>query len=270
MKIFDFNIHLPYIVDQNVNVIIEQDLKLSSKDLIIGLEKHKQVIKKADGINVLLFNPNLHLEDISEFQISATKLFSKISYTSLFDFRRHDIEEYMRRLIDSGAKAIMFNSYLQKITDSDFDSVLKVCKFAEKHNLIICIDGSYGTTKMFEYDNIELACFIAEQISKTPIVIVHSGGRRILEAMLLALSNSNVWLDTSFSLPYYIGSSVELDFAFAYKKVGCNRVLFGTDNPYCSFDEALKLHLEFFERHRFTESQISDIMYNNSISLFHL
>ncbi|MBM9501963.1 amidohydrolase family protein [Leptospira sp. 201903071] len=270
MNLFDFNIHLPYVIDPDVNVVINQDLNLSSKELIVGLEKHVEQIRRANGINVLLFNPNLHLEDIAEFRKKIESYFSKYSLTSLVDFRRADIEEYMEKLIASGSKAIMFNSYLQEISESDFISVLKVCEIAQKSNLIICVDGSYGTARMFDFDNLKLACYVADRIRKTPIVIVHSGGKRILDAALLALSNSNVWLDTSFSLPFYIGSSVESDFAFAYKKIGCERIVFGSDNPYCSFDTSVKVHLEFFEKHRFSQGQIENILYNNSLNLFDL
>ncbi|EKP04885.1 MULTISPECIES: amidohydrolase family protein [Leptospira] len=271
MKIFDFNIHLPSIIDRDVNVVINQDLKLSPKELIVGVfERHKEIIGKVDGINVLLFNSNSHLEDISEFKVVSKKLFPKISYTSLVNFRCNNLDDYMHKLVASGSKAIIFNSYLQAISEEDFFSILQACKIAEKNDLIICIDGSFGTSKMFKYDNLKLACFIADHITKTPIIIVHSGGKRILEVMLLALSNSNVWLDTSFSLPFYIGSSVELDFAFAYKKIGCDRIVFGSDSPYCVFDDVVKMHFDFFEKHKFSTNQIENIMYKNSISLFDL
>ncbi|PJZ61811.1 amidohydrolase [Leptospira adleri] len=270
MKIFDFNIHLPFIEDSDVNVVIKQDLNLSSKDLSIGLKKYNETIQKTEGINVLLFNPNLHLEDIAGFKKEIQSVCPKYALTSLVDFRRPDIENYLEKLIASGSRAIMFNSYLQEISESDFSSVLKVCQIAQKNNLVVCLDGSYGTAKMFDFDNLKLACFVADKIRKTPIVLVHSGGKRILEAALLALSNPNVWLDTSFSLPYYIGSSVELDFAFAYKKIGCDRIVFGSDNPYCLFDEALEVHLAFFEKYKFSQTQIENVMYNNSINLFAL
>src|SRR5687768_17037322 len=120
------------------------------------------------------------------------------------------------------------------------------------------------------FDNIKLACFISDFISKVPIVIVHSGGYRVIEAMLLADSKPNVWLDTSFSLPYYIGSSVEKDYAFAYKKIGTNRIVYGSDHPYNSFDEALHIHQSFFDRYNFTQAQQDDIFFNNAVQLFSL
>ena len=102
----------------------------------------------------------------------------------------------------------MVNSYLQKITIKDYDLVIKAFKYASKLGLLLCIDGSYGTSKMFKYDNLKLACAVADKIPLSKIIIIHSGGFRLIQALLLALDKKNVSLDTSFSLPYYKNSSI--------------------------------------------------------------
>ena len=188
--------------------------------------------------------------------------------TALTDFRRADCHEYLLRAKTSGIKAIMFNSYLQQIAAHEFELVCKVCQIAEELGLIICVDGSYGTSKMFIYENMKLACYLADRITKSKIVIVHSGGYNIIQAMLLALDKTNVWLDTSFSLPYYIGSSLETDFAFAYKKMNYQRVVFGSDNPYMDIDDCITIHNRFFEQHNFPAKAIEDIFFNNAKTLF--
>jgi predicted TIM-barrel fold metal-dependent hydrolase len=151
-----------------------------------------------------------------------------------------------------------------------FSIIIKICRYAEQKKLIICIDGSYGTSKMYSYNNMKLACCVADFISKTPIVIVHAGGARIIEAMLLAADKSNVWLDTSFSLPYYLGSSIEVDFDFAIKKLKFDKIIFGSDHPYIVFEEALNKHLDFFARHNFKDCEISKIMGENALKLFNV
>ena len=82
--------------------------------------------------------------------------------------------------------------------------------------------------------------------------------------MLLALDKKNIYLDTSFSLPYYIGSSLETDYAFAYKKIGTHKILYGSDNPYVNPAISLKAHMSFFEKYNFSPKEIEDILYNNS------
>jgi len=267
MKIYDFNIHLPHLEDEDVNVVIDNDLNLTNEELVKGLETHQNKFTDLSGANFLLFNTNLFSSSISEFKAQASNHFQNFSLTALVDFRRYDLIPYLEKVKEQGVQAIMVNSYLQQISESDFPLVHKACKFAEENNLIICIDGSYGTSKMYSYDNLKLACFISDFIERTPIVIIHSGGLRILEAMLLALEKTNVWLDSSFSLPYYLGSSLEQDYAFAYKKIGTNRVLYGSDIPYLNSDKSIQLHLNFFEKYHFSDKAIENILYSNAMNL---
>jgi len=268
MKIFDFNIHLPFINHPDVNVIIEQDLNLNVEGIQQGFNFHKNEIASCEGGNFLLFNTRLFNESVLPFFQSVNGYLKHIKYTALVDFRYDQVYDYINHLHAAGVHAIMFNSYLQQIGENDFKQVLQVCEYASSKGLIICIDGSYGTSKMYTYDNMRLACFIADYIFGTPIVIVHAGGYRVIEAMLLAADKRNVWLDTSFSLPYYQHSSIEQDFAYVVKKMDCRRVVFGSDHPYLPFKEALSSHLTFFDKYKFTNDQIGKIMYTNASELF--
>ena len=266
-KVFDFNIHLPIIISKNVNETIHQDLNLNEDKLNQGLDFYKSYLNKIKGFNLLLFNTDLFSNSISTFSKNL-EYFKKTSITSLIDFRRHDIYDYIDILIQKNVKAVMVNSYIQKISKRDLSLVLKIFKYCEKKNLIICIDGSYGTSKMLEYDNLKLMCIVAEKIKKTPIVIIHSGGLHIKEVMLLALENPNIFLDTSFSLPFYINSSIENDFAFALKKIGMNRVFYGSDSPYMNPKKAFEAHLDFLEKYKFSYSEIENFFSENAIKFF--
>jgi len=269
MKIFDFNIHLPQMQSPDVNEVIADDLNLSIEGLEKGLQVHASKIKNAEGINVLMFNQELFTAgaDITPFKIGLKACFNHFLLTALVDFRKKNIIEYVATAFDQGVNAVMFNSYLQRIAESDFDAVLKVCQYAERRNKIVCIDGSYGTSKMYTYNNMKLACLVADHVTKVPIVIIHSGGYNVIEAMWLALDKKNVMLETSFSLDYYLGSSLELDYGFVYKRVGSERILFGSDNPYVPFRQACEQQLDFFQRHGFTLPDCDNIFYNNALRL---
>jgi uncharacterized protein len=270
MKIFDFNIHLPQNVSVNVDDVILDDLNLSSQGLTNGLNRHLASLKQLTGLNVLLFNQNLFEpknDSILNFVNELKTQFEKILLTALIDFRMEQVSAYLDRARHEGVHTFMFNSYLQKIHETDFAKVLQVCKYAEANKIVVCIDASYGTSKMYTYDNLKLACFVADHITKVPIVIIHSGGYRVMEAMLLAMDKRNVFLDTSFSLNYYLGSSLEQDYAFAYKKLGAKRVLFGSDLPYLKFENAYSEQLDFFNRSGFSSDDLDHIFYKNSVRL---
>jgi uncharacterized protein len=269
MKLFDFNIHLPQKVSDDVNEVIADDLNLDVQGLINGLDRHYPGIQHVSGANILLFNQRLFHRDPELFRFIAEvkKKFESFLLTALIDFRQPAIDQYLECAISEGVHTFMFNSYLQQISDVDFDSVLKVCKCAEVNKKIICIDGSYGTSKMYAYNNMKLACFVAEHITKVPIVIIHSGGYRVIDAMWLAVDKKNVVLETSFSLNYYLGSSLEQDYAFVYKRLGAKRVLFGSDVPYLDFDKAYSEQLDFFGRNGFSSNELEHIFYENAIGL---
>lgn len=268
MKIFDFNVHLPFIKDEDVNKIIDNDMHLDAKGIVNGFKAHQPQLSLLEGANFLLFNLDLFSESIEAFKLVASRILDYTAITALVDFRRHDLLEYLEKVKIQGAKAIMVNSYLQQISEQDFLNVYQALKFAEKNDLIICIDGSYGTSKMYQYDNMKLACFAADLVSGVPIVIIHSGGLRVKEAMLLAFDKPNVFLDTSFSLPFYLNSSLEQDYAFAYKKIGTNRVLYGSDIPYLNSENAVNIHSHFFKKYKFSDSDIENIMFKNALNLF--
>ena len=67
MKIFDFNIHLPFINHPDVNVVIEQDLNLTAEGIQQGFNFHKNAIASCEGGNFLLFNTRLFNEDVLTF-----------------------------------------------------------------------------------------------------------------------------------------------------------------------------------------------------------
>ena len=129
---------------------------------------------------------------------------------------------------------------------------------------MICIDTSYGTSKMYAHDNLKLACHIADHITKVPIVLLHIGGARVLEAMLLAHEKQNVMLESSFSLGYYEGSTIPQDAAFAFRKIGIERVMYGSDFPYVSMEESMRVHTDFYARFGFSDDEIENMLYNNA------
>jgi len=88
-----------------------------------------------------------------------------------------------------------------------------------------------------------------------------------LEAYLLADACPNVYLETSFTLPYYLGSSVEQDLAFAYKKID-ERVIYGSDFPYVGLDKSENIFEEFVQKWGFTDSQIDGFLNNNIKKVF--
>lgn len=269
MQIFDFNIHLPCSLQSSINETIGDENTLSLQDLKSCYAYHFDTFKNnIQAANFMLFNQNIFFEaDLTDFIQKIKSDFRNSLITALIDFRKHDVLQYIDKAIAEGIDCIKFHSYNQNISEADFTEIVKICQYAEEKGIMICIDTSYGTSKMFVYDNLKLACSIADFITKTPIVLLHSGGKRVIEAMLLADDKKNVFLDTSFSLAYYLNSSIETDFAYVYRKIGSKRVLYGSDAPYVNMHESRKTTIAFLEKHHFSQREIEDILFHNAQNL---
>lgn len=270
MNIYDFNIHMPFDVSADVEHITANETVMDDASLVAAFKHYQPTFAPLKGMNFMLFNQELfHLDQNSAFIQQAKLVYPDAVFTALIDFRQSNPFEYIDRAHACGVTGIKFHSYIQKISDTDFSDCLKVAQYAESLGMFICIDASYGTTRMYKYDNLKLVGHLADFVSKVPIIILHSGSIRCFEAMLIAVEKQNVYLETSFSLPFYQGSSIEQDLAFVYRKVGCHRILYASDAPYVGVTESLECIQTFFEKHRFSTSEIENICYNNALKMIH-
>lgn len=270
MKIFDFNIHLPSNLNyKDVDDMIIDESEITIDKLINSYEKNIERCKDSpEAANFMIFNTDLFLDKDVNLFINIVKRDLRNSYiTTLINFRNKKVIDYIDKSVEQGIDGIKFHSYVQRIEESDFLDILKICRYAEEKRLFICIDTSYGTSRMFVYDNLRLAAFISESIKRAPIILLHSGGARVIQAMLLAEDKKNIYLETSLSIPYLLGSSLENDFAFAYKKIGSERVLYASDFPFITFKESIDIVYKFLEKYKFNQAEIENIVFNNAIRI---
>lgn len=268
MEIFDFNVHLP-VISGNTNSTICHEGTMEAEDLLeaYGIH-HTEFEKNFTSANFMLFNTRI--SDDKKLKLFLDKTageFPGSSFTGLLDFRDKDRDEILYKMSSLEIRFVKFHSYIQKIGNDDFRHIIDSCKTAAGYGMALCFDASYGTTGMYKYDNLALVACVADRISDAPIVVLHSGGARVLQALLLADEKHNIFLETSYSLPYYEASSIEKDIAFSYKKVGAERVLYGSDFPYMPFGKSTEAVCCFFEKYSFSSSDIEKIMYKNAYAL---
>lgn len=236
-----------------------------------ALDRYADELRALKGGHFMLFNTRFFQSDpydVQAFVNHARKLVPHAEYSALIDPRIDDAAAYVDRAYEMGAKGVKFHSYHQQLDRGIFNAVLSIARMAEDRGMMVELDTSYGTTKMYAHDNLKLACLIADHITKVPIILLHSGGARVLEAMLLAAEKKNVYLESSFSLVYYQESSVQRDMAFAFRKIGIDRVLYGSDHPYVRMGDSMMAHRKFFEDFCFSPSEVNAVMYDNAMRLF--
>lgn len=213
--------------------------------------------KIANWYNLALFHNEI--EKCDEFIIACHKQ----AHTGLSVLISLDSKEWKKRLERAHFySAFVVHPYLQNITDDNINTLVDHLFLCKHLNLPIFICTAIGSEKMYKISPLKIASAIAESYTG-PIILCHGGGLKVLEAMLIAQSYSNVYLDTSFSLPFWQGSSVEGDMAFAMKKTGEDRWLYGSDSPFVDEKKAINAHLQFFEKYDFSQKTINQIMGQN-------
>jgi predicted TIM-barrel fold metal-dependent hydrolase len=267
---FDFNVHLPCRQGEGVRGRLADEASMSLDELKRCYATYRTLLGKAVmGANFMLFNEDYPFggHALARCISEVRRDWSRVAITQLLDFRRDRVDAALDYLLECHVDGIKFHSYVQKIDESDFPVALAAAKAAAERGFFICIDASYGTTRLYDHDNLRLAALLIREIRSVPIIILHSGGVRCWDAMLLALDGPNVYLETSFTLPCYRGSSIESDLSFIYRKIGIDKVLYASDFPYVSLEESTECIGYFFERFGFSQGERDAILGENAHAL---
>lgn len=245
---------------------IVKEGRWSLRELDENLRNLSNQLKKSSiekGLVIILDTNFLKSEKKIEYLRNERKSWSNIFLCFMFDFRKSDSMNLLMLAKTIGAKAVKFHPLLQKITEKDFPKVKELAKEAEKLGFFIVIDCAYATKKISESSGIKLSAYLSD-LAACPIIMAHSGGALVSEAFNIAADSKNLYLDASFSLDFWKGSSVEKDFALAFKKLGSDRCVYGSDAPSVEIERSVKAANNFFKKYDFPEEDINNIMYSTA------
>ena len=267
MKPFDFNVHLPGFRAETIDRILEET-SFDGMDILAAYGRIRSELSALhEGANIMVFNPALAHDPnaLGRLKSLLREDFGALGIITLLApiHEAPDIR-LLAELRQAGVWALKFHSYVQSIGEEHFPQVVRWAESAQEAGLALCIDTSYGSRAMYRHDNLRLAAAVLERVTRTPVILLHSGGLRIMEAMLLAEASANAWLEASFSLSYYQGSPLLANFAYAYRKIGAHRILYASDFPYVTFPGALESIQKFLAEHHFTKDESNAITTDNA------
>jgi len=137
----------------------------------------------------------------------------------------------LERVAKLGAREVKLHPNTQNfdVSDPDVGAVVEKC-------------GELGLVVLFDsykpWDASEMGKFLllAVQHKKTRIVLAHMGFTHFREAVSFSIlpkpgMTDNVWFDISAITPIYVDSPVQPEFVWTMRKVGMDRILFGSDWP---------------------------------------
>lgn len=262
MRVIDFNVHLPPAPS------LEHELDLQAFDAAASLAAIGDEMQRNGVVRGNLMILDCGFLRRGDYALVAFARALGLRCTVMVDPREVDAWNLVDAGAQAGIVAIKLHPYLLGLHDGEIPRAVALAEHAAAKGLMIAVDCSYGTRRLYDISGVRLVVALAERVT-TPIVALHGGGPRVLDVMSLVLDSSNVYLETSFSIPYWLGSSVEADYAFAIRKAGAHRCLFGSDRPYIPQQQAIAQTLDFMRRHGFGEREVEQVMSATAQQLLH-
>jgi predicted TIM-barrel fold metal-dependent hydrolase len=172
----------------------------------------------------------------------------------------------LERLANRGAREVKLHPNTQNFDVAD-PSVAAVVEKCSELGLVVLFD-SY---KPWDASEMGKFLLLAVQHPKARIVLAHMGFTHFREAVAFATLRrlgmaSNVWFDISAVATTYADSPVQAEFVWTVRKVGVERILFGSDWPVDTPGEAVAA----VRRLGLSEDEQRQVFHDNAIRLLGL
>jgi predicted TIM-barrel fold metal-dependent hydrolase len=144
-------------------------------------------------------------------------------------------------------------------------AVEAVVKKAAELGLVLLFDG-YSP---FDADQTGKFTLLAVKNPEARIVLAHMGGPGFHDMALFGILRQfpyyqrNLWFDLSATAHFYVDSPYEEQLAWVARKIGTDRILFGSDWPVDTPAHAV----EDCQRLGFTEAEQRELFYTNALQL---
>jgi len=181
---------------------------------------------------------------------------------------KFDALERLEQGVDTyGYIGLKLHPRLQRFSLDD-TQVIELVGAAGELNIPVLIDAFPDGEWLLMGFKPELFGRLADRCPGTRIILAHFGGHHCIDMMMLAKRFRNVYLDLSFSLLYYQGSSVVGDILYSCKSMKYHKIFYGSDYPDRSVGETLLTAREIFERQNVNPTDIRRIFYQNAKEFF--
>lgn len=162
------------------------------------------------------------------------------------------------------APKVKIHPRLFRIKKEDIDSVVKAI---EPYNTQIIVDSLYYGCEIEYHNGIETGVAIARTYPERKVVMAHSGSIEFLKCMMATRYMPNVYYDYSFIQSFFQHTSLRLDMVDFLRRTA-NRIMFGSDYPSFSLDNAIDNLKSLADEAGLTEVQVEMVMRQNAINVY--
>ncbi|MFZ0830117.1 MAG: amidohydrolase family protein [Thermoplasmata archaeon] len=173
----------------------------------------------------------------------------------------------LNRVVEVGARAIKLHPNTQQFDVAD-PTVTAVVARATEHRLPVIFDG-YSP---FDANQPGKFVQLAMAVPEARLVLAHAHGPQFPTLLVYEVLarypwwRRNVWIDLSATAGLLAGGPFVEQFAWVCRKVGVDRLLFGSDYPM----DMPKAAAAAVGSYGFTPAELSAILYDNAAALFGL
>jgi predicted TIM-barrel fold metal-dependent hydrolase len=182
-----------------------------------------------DQAVVLAIEPDMGNEFVAQQCAAHPQL---IGFVSLNPLDPASVETNLRTYVATGKmRGVKLHPRRQGFTIEHTRGVIALAEQAAAHRVPVLIDAfPYGDT-YFKIQEVRLIHEVAQAVPQAQIIMAHSGGIHVMDALMVVKGNRNVVVDVSFTPFWFAGSTVYSDLVFVLRKIGASRILHGSDSP---------------------------------------
>lgn len=173
------------------------------------------------------------------------------------------LEEQIAACCKAGVRMLKLLPYEQHIMKEEYPLVAAFAQIVQRFEMTLTICCAYGSEDIYNTNGVELAAYILERGFTNPLILAHGGMVRVLDTYSLMREYENLYMDISFTLPFWKGSSVIQDYAFVLKRLSCERTFYGSDYPYISMEDSIQSFDWFCKEYQFSAKEKEMLLETN-------
>lgn len=177
------------------------------------------------------------------------------------------IEQFEEAIVHLGLKGLKLHPRRQGFGQADFEQIVPLIKKAADLMVPVLIDAFPYGQSVFKTHAVQLVNDLAVVVPRAKLILAHAGGYQLFDALMVAKSNPYVFLDISLTPLYFRGTSVENDLGFVIRKMGAERIIYGSDHPDIPILTAFEQMMEVLDHYGLTTTQVDAILGNNLVEL---
>ena len=214
----------------------------------------------AHGILLHLDWQKFDKKDIAD----EVKKFENLSaYVNITPGTRGSLRELNYSVHTLGYKGLKLHPRLNNFKLESRDT-FSLCHEAGNLGIPVLIDGFVDGKNLKQGILPQHFAALAEKCSGTNFIWAHMGGYKVLDFLFLGKPLPNVFMDFSFTLQYFQGSSVIQDVVYAMRNMKFDRIFYGSDYPDRPIGEALKIAIDTLRSHALSDDELDKLFFANA------